>query len=101
MGISAKNGILIIEFAKRLKLEGKSASFSIIESCQKRFRPVIMTGISTAVGVIPLVLGSGAGYESRLTIGIVLISGIFFSIFLTLFITPFLFNFFEKDTNET
>jgi multidrug efflux pump subunit AcrB len=60
-----------------------------------------MTGLSTAVGVIPLVLGTGAGYEARLTIGIVLISGIIFSIFLTLFITPFLFNLIEKKTNET
>ena len=48
-----------------------------------------MTGISTVVGVIPLVIGSGAGFESRLTIGLVLISGIFFSIILTLFVTPF------------
>ena len=76
MGISAKNGILIVEFARKLKLENKNSFISIVESCQKRFRPVIMTGLSTAVGVVPLVLGSGAGYEARLTIGIVLISGI-------------------------
>ena len=101
MGIAAKNGILIVEFARKLKLENKNSFISIIESCQKRFRPVIMTGLSTAVGVIPLVLGSGAGYEARLTIGIVLISGIIFSIFLTLFFTPFLFNLIEKQTNET
>jgi multidrug efflux pump len=101
MGISAKNGILIVEFARKLKLENKNSFISIVESCQKRFRPVIMTGLSTAVGVVPLVLGSGAGYEARLTIGIVLISGIIFSIFLTLFVTPFLFNLIEKQTNET
>ena len=56
-----------------------------------------MTGISTVVGVVPLVIGSGAGFESRLTIGIVLISGIIFSIFLTLFITPFFFKIIDKD----
>ena len=100
MGIAAKNGILIIEFARQLKSQGKKSSSAIIESCKKRFRPIIMTGISTIVGVIPLVIGSGAGYESRLTIGIVLISGILFSIVLTLTITPFFFSLIDKEINE-
>ena len=97
MGIAAKNGILIVEFARQLKIQGKNRSSAIIESCKKRFRPIIMTGISTIVGVIPLVIGAGAGYESRLTIGIVLISGILFSIVLTLIITPFFFNLIDKE----
>ena len=96
MGIAAKNGILIVEFAKQLKLAGHSTYESLIESCKRRFRPVVMTGFSTVVGIIPLVVGSGAGYESRLTIGIVLISGIIFSIFLTLFLTPFFYKIFSK-----
>jgi len=100
MGIAAKNGILIVEFARQLKSQGKKSSSAIIESCKKRFRPIIMTGISTIVGVIPLVIGSGAGYESRLTIGIVLISGILFSIVLTLIITPFFFSLIDKEINE-
>ena len=61
-----------------------------------RFRPVLMTGFSTVIGIIPLILGSGAGFESRLTIGIVLISGIIFSIFLTLLLTPFFYLLIEK-----
>ena len=97
MGISAKNGILIVEFARQLKSVGKKSYESLISACKIRFRPIIMTGISTVVGVIPLVIGSGAGYESRLTIGIVLISGIIFSIFLTLFITPFFFKIIDRD----
>ncbi len=97
MGISAKNGILIVEFARQLKLKGSNSYDSIIEACRKRFRPVVMTGISTVVGIIPLVVGSGAGYESRLTIGIVLISGIIFSIFLTLFLTPFFYRLLDKN----
>ena len=56
-----------------------------------------MTGFSTVIGIIPLVLGTGAGFESRLTIGIVLISGIIFSIFLTLIVTPFFFNVIDRD----
>ena len=97
MGISAKNGILIVEFARQLKLKGSNSYDSIIEACRKRFRPVVMTGVSTVVGIIPLVVGSGAGYESRLTIGIVLISGIIFSIFLTLFLTPFFYRLLDKN----
>lgn len=100
MGIAAKNGILIVEFARQLKNQGQNSSSAIIESCKKRFRPIVMTGISTIVGVIPLVIGSGAGYESRLTIGIVLISGILFSIVLTLIITPFFFSLIDKEINE-
>ena len=80
MGIAAKNGILIVEFAKQLKSKGKKSYDALISSCKKRFRPIIMTGLSTVVGVFPLIIGSGAGYESRLTIGIVLISGIIFSV---------------------
>ncbi|MAW97342.1 MAG: multidrug transporter AcrB [Alphaproteobacteria bacterium] len=91
MGIAAKNGILIVEFAKQLKSEGKKSYDALISSCKKRFRPIIMTGLSTVVGVFPLIIGSGAGYESRLTIGIVLISGIIFSVMLTLYITPYFF----------
>ena len=58
MGIAAKNGILIVEFARQLKLKGEKSFDSLIKACRKRFRPVVMTGISTVVGVIPLVIGS-------------------------------------------
>ena len=97
LGISAKNGILIVEFAKQMRNKGMNVSESLINSCRKRFRPVIMTGLSTVIGIVPLVLGSGAGFESRLTTGIVLISGIIFSIFLTLFMTPFFYKLIDKD----
>ena len=97
MGIAAKNGILIVEFARQLKIKGTNSYNSLILACRKRFRPIIMTGFSTTVGVIPLVIGSGAGFESRYTIGIVLISGILFSTILTLFITPFFFKIIDND----
>ncbi len=97
MGIAAKNGILIVEFAKQLKVNGESSYNALILACRKRFRPILMTGFSTVVGIIPLVVGSGAGNESRLTIGIVLISGIIFSVFLTLFLTPFFYKIFDKN----
>ena len=97
IGISAKNGILIVEFARQIKIKGKSSYNSIIDACKMRFRPIIMTGFSTVIGIAPLLFGSGAGYESRLTIGIVLVSGIIFSIILTLFFTPFFFQILNKD----
>ena len=99
IGISAKNGILIVEFARQLKIKGEQSYKALIEACKMRFRPVLMTGFSTVIGIIPLVLGSGAGFESRLTIGIVLISGIVFSIFLTLFVTPFFYLLIDKKIN--
>ncbi len=97
IGISAKNGILIVEFARQMRIKGKSSYNSIIDSCKMRFRPIIMTGFSTVIGIAPLLVGSGAGYESRLTIGIVLVTGIIFSIILTLFFTPFFFKVLDKD----
>ncbi len=96
-GISAKNGILIVEFARQIKRKGENSYNALINACKMRFRPVVMTGFSTVIGIIPLVIGSGAGYESRLTIGIVLVTGIIFSIILTLFVTPFFFKIIDKD----
>ena len=89
MGISAKNGILIVEFANQMRKQGLSIVESIKESCEKRFRPVLMTGISTMIGSLPLIISSGAGSESRLTIGIVIFFGLLFSTIFTLLITPF------------
>ena len=97
IGISAKNGILIVEFARQMKIKGKNSYNSIIDACKMRFRPIIMTGFSTVIGIAPLLIGSGAGYESRLTIGIVLVTGIIFSIILTLLFTPFFFKVLDKD----
>ena len=89
LGISAKNGILIVEFANQLREKGMGIDEAVIESCKKRVRPVLMTVISTMIGTLPLILGSGAGSESRITIGIVIFFGLLTSVFLTLFITPF------------
>jgi multidrug efflux pump len=89
MGISAKNGILIVEFANQLRGAGKSVEEAILKACKQRFRPILMTSISTMIGSLPLIFGSGAGSESRLTIGIVVFVGLIISLILTLFLTPF------------
>lgn len=89
MGISAKNGILIVEFANQLRRVGKTVEDAILKACKQRFRPILMTSISTMIGSLPLIFGSGAGSESRLTIGIVVFVGLIVSLILTLFLTPF------------
>jgi multidrug efflux pump len=88
IGLAAKNGILIVEFANQLRNQGKSISEAILESARTRLRPVLMTSVSTAIGAVPLVLATGAGAESRFTIGIVIISGVVLATVLTLFVVP-------------
>jgi multidrug efflux pump len=88
IGLAAKNGILIVEFANQLRNQGLSISEAIMESAQTRLRPVLMTSVSTAMGAVPLVLATGAGAESRFTIGVVIISGVVLATVLTLFVVP-------------
>ncbi len=88
VGLAAKNGILIVEFANQLRDEGRSIHEAIVESCAVRLRPILMTSIATVVGAIPLVLAGGPGSASRAAIGIVVIFGVSFSTLLSLFVVP-------------
>ncbi len=88
IGIAAKNGILIVEFANQLRDQGRSIKEAIVESSALRLRPIIMTSIATAFGALPLVLWQGAGAGSRQTIGVVIFTGAMFSTLLTLFVVP-------------
>jgi multidrug efflux pump len=88
IGIMAKNGILIVEFANQLRDEGKSISEAIVESSVVRLRPILMTSIATIAGAVPLAFASGAGAESREAIGWVIIGGVSVSTLLTLFVVP-------------
>jgi len=88
VGISAKNGILIVEFANQLRDEGRTVDEAIMESCRIRLRPIIMTSLATAIGAVPLALASGAGSESRVTLGIVICSGVLVATVLTLVVVP-------------
>ncbi|MGH8082515.1 MAG: efflux RND transporter permease subunit, partial [Lysobacter sp.] len=88
VGLAAKNGILIVEFANQLRDEGRSIHEAIVESSAVRLRPILMTSIATVVGAVPLVLAGGPGSASRATIGIVVIFGVSFSTLLSLFIVP-------------
>jgi multidrug efflux pump len=88
VGLAAKNGILIVEFANQLRDEGRDVREAIVESCAVRLRPILMTSIATIMGAVPLVVSSGPGSASRATIGIVVIFGVAFSTLLSLFVVP-------------
>ncbi|UCG72659.1 MAG: efflux RND transporter permease subunit [Chromatiales bacterium] len=88
IGLAAKNGILIVEFANQLRDRGVVFTEAILEAATVRLRPVIMTSLCTAGGAIPLMLAAGAGAESRRTIGAVVFFGVTVSVFLTLFLIP-------------
>ncbi len=92
IGLMAKNGILIVEFANQLRDEGASVRDAVIEASVMRFRPIVMTVISTVLGAVPLVIASGAGAESRIAIGWVIVGGLGSALVLTLFLTPVLYD---------
>ncbi|MEE3119330.1 MAG: efflux RND transporter permease subunit [Pseudomonadota bacterium] len=92
LGLMAKNGILIVEFANQLRDRGYAVRDAILEGASLRFRPVLMTTISTVFGAVPLVIATGAGAESRAAIGVVILGGLVFATTLTLFIIPVLYN---------
>ncbi len=88
IGIMAKNGILIVEFANKLRDQGESVAEAIEHASMTRLRPVLMTAISTLLGGLPLILGAGAGAEARAALGWVVVGGLGFATLFTLFLTP-------------
>ncbi|SIT14197.1 multidrug efflux pump [Roseivivax lentus] len=92
IGLMAKNGILIVEFANQLRAKGMDVREAVIEASTVRLRPILMTVMSTVLGAVPLVLSTGAGAASRISIGIVIIGGFLFASLLTLFLTPVLYD---------
>ncbi len=88
VGLMAKNGILIVEFANQLREEGQSVRAAIRNACEIRVRPLIMTMLATVLGGLPLVLSAGAGAESRHALGWVVVGGLGFATISTLFLTP-------------
>ncbi len=98
IGLMAKNGILIVEFANQLRDEGRAVRDAVIEASVVRLRPIAMTVVSTVLGALPLVLASGAGAESRAAIGTVIIAGLSLSAALMLVVTPVLYDLMARFT---
>ncbi len=88
VGLAAKNGILIVEFTNQLRDQGQAFDSALRDAARIRFRPIVMTGITTAAGTIPLLLSFGAGAETRYAIGIVMFSGVVAATAFTLFVVP-------------
>jgi multidrug efflux pump len=93
MGLSAKNAILIIEFAKDLRLEGKSTFDAAVEAAHLRFRPILMTSLAFALGVVPLAIATGAGSGSQTAIGTGVLGGMVSATLLAIFFVPVFFVF--------
>jgi multidrug efflux pump len=88
VGLAAKNGILIVEFANQLRDRGHAFRDALLEAADVRLRPIVMTGITTAAGSLPLLISSGAGTETRVVIGTVILAGVLAATLFTLFIVP-------------
>jgi multidrug efflux pump len=91
VGLVAKNGILIVEFANALQAQGYGKRFAIIEASQTRLRPIFMTSAATILGHTPLIFVTGPGAEARNSIGIVLVVGMAVGTLFTLFVVPVLY----------
>ena len=100
IGLSAKNGVLIVEFANQLRDRGLDIREAVLDAAAVRLRPILMTSAATTFGALPLLLGTGAGWESRQPIGIVIVFGVTISAILTLFIVPALYTLFARKTSS-
>ena len=101
VGIVTKNGILIVEFANQRKAKGLSIREAVIDAATQRFRPILMTSLATTFGVLPIALALGAAAKSRMSMGIVIIGGLLFSLGLTLFIIPALYTYLSSQKIHT
>ncbi len=97
IGLVTKNGILIVEFANQNKEKGKKLLEAAQFAAAARFRPILMTSLATMLGALPIALALGGSAKSRVSMGIVVIGGLFFSLVLTLFVIPAMYTFFSKE----
>ncbi|HSN73087.1 MAG TPA: efflux RND transporter permease subunit, partial [Steroidobacteraceae bacterium] len=100
IGLAAKNGILIVEFANQLRDRGVEFAEAVIQAATIRLRPVLMTSLCTVFGAVPLLIASGAGEESRRAIGSVVVYGVTFSTLLTLFVVPAMYLLIARNTRS-
>jgi hydrophobe/amphiphile efflux-1 (HAE1) family protein len=103
IGISTKNSILIVDYANQIRITGQNIDSAVKEACNIRFRPIMMTSLSTMIAMLPLVIGNigpGAGEGSRLAVGATILGGMIISTFFTLYITPSMYLALAKNTKR-
>jgi len=101
IGIAAKNGVLIVEFANQLRERGVEFKEAVVQAAAVRLRPVLMTSLCTAFGAVPFLFATGAGAEQREPIGVVVFYGTLVSVFLTLLVVPAVYSLVAKRTRST
>ena len=100
IGLVSKNGILMVEFANQRKRAGMNKMEAIKYAAAARFRPILMTSLSTILGVLPLALGFGEGAQSRVAMGVAVVGGLILSTFLTLFVVPAIYSYISTENKD-
>ncbi|MBK9400264.1 MAG: efflux RND transporter permease subunit [Bacteroidetes bacterium] len=96
IGLVTKNGIMIVEFANKIRESGKSKMDAILEASALRLRPILMTSLATMLGALPIALALGAGARSRIPLGVVIIGGLLFALILTLYVIPVIYTYLSR-----
>lgn len=97
IGLVSKNGILIVEFANQRKAMGEPLLMAVKNSAVARFRPILMTSLSTVLGILPMAMATGAGAESRVAMGVAVVGGMVCATFLSLFVIPAIYSYLSKE----
>lgn len=100
IGLVAKNGILIVEFANQRQQDGHTKHNSILEASSQRLRPILMTSLATALGLVPLALATGEGAKGRIAMGTAVLGGVIISTFLTLYVVPAVYSYIATDRSK-
>lgn len=98
IGLVSKNGILIVEFANQRKAQGEPMLEAVKNAAVGRFRPILMTSLSTVLGILPMAMATGAGAESRVSMGIAVVGGMVCATFLSLFVIPAIYSYLSSET---
>jgi hydrophobe/amphiphile efflux-1 (HAE1) family protein len=99
IGLVTKNGILIVEFANQLREKGLGIKEAVLEAATLRFRPILMTSLATILGALPIAMALGSAGRSRMSMGIVIMGGLLFSLVLTLYVIPAIYTFLSREKN--
>jgi multidrug efflux pump len=101
IGLVTKNGILIVEFANQNRIKGMPKAEAAIYAASQRLRPILMTSLAMALGALPIALSLGAAATSRIPLGIVIVSGVIFSLVLTLFVIPAMYSYMSSNKKRS